>query len=316
MPLRFPGGTEARGSGDELVRNDSCALCRGLLGAPGAGAGWMKRLGLVAAGTACDQERRMVESFARTHGIPVRAFGVPRTLGENARGRYRAQLARLASTLESLAGARLDPTRLREEAARHRESRRRLRALGGRLPFGEFLGLVEDCLFLGARRALALLDETVDPEGRKPSVRLLLAGSCLDRSEAAELDAVLEPAGAGIVDDVTAFPAGWLDLEVPADGDALEALADAHFAQPDPGRRPNDAWLAHLGRRAKSARADAVLFRFVRFCDTNAAEQLRVKEALAPLPVFFLEEDASSGADARRRTRLEAALEALSCRRA
>ena len=312
--LAFPVSAEGAAPGEAWARSDSCPLCRAALSPPPAGEGWIRRLGLVIAGTACDQQRRMLEAFGRCHQVPVFSFGVPRTCSENARRRYFGQLERLVGELEGRFGVRLEPEELRAAAETHRRLRARLLRLRPGLSFARFAGLVADCLFLGAGRALELLGAAEPPAARPPEVRLLLAGSCLGREDAALLAEALAPLGADFVADATASLAGPLEVEVPAGAGDLAALAAAYFDQPDIARRPNDAYYAWLRRKAASARADGAVFRFLKFCDLNAAEQLRVRDALAPLPVVFLDEEGGAGEAARRRTRLEALLEGVRCR--
>jgi len=314
--VAFPTSAGAMRRGDDLVRTDSCRLCRAMLGAPEDEAPWVRRLGLLAAGSACDQQRRMIESFGRLGAVEVFAFGVPRTTGENARQRYGEQLDRLARVLEAKSGVRLQENSLRAAVDGYRRLRARLREFRPRLPFAEFVGLVADGFFLGPERALPLLESAGTGGRREPPVRLLLAGSCLGRSDARQLAEALPAGEADFVDDATGTVAGVLETEVPSGTKGLAGVATAYFGQAEIARRPNDAYYAHLLRKAAEVRADAVVFRFVKFCDVNAAEALRVKAALAPRPVLFLDEEPGGGAQARRRTRIEALLEGLRCRRA
>jgi benzoyl-CoA reductase/2-hydroxyglutaryl-CoA dehydratase subunit BcrC/BadD/HgdB len=314
--LTFSAGPAALREGEAFARTDSCPLCRAALGGLLGTEAWVRRLGLVIAGTACDQQRRMLEALGRYHQIPVFAFGVPRTCSANARRRYGEGLERLVRELEGRFGVRLEPDRLRAAVESHRRLRARLLRLRPSLGFGRFAELAADCLFLGAARAPELLDGADPPAADPPETRLLLAGSCLGREDAAFLAEALAASGADFVDDATGLLAGRLEVEVPSGTADVATLAAAYFDQPDIARRPNDAYYSWLKRKAVSSRADGVVFRFLKFCDLNAAERLRVREALAPLPVVFLDEEGGPGEAARRRTRLEALLESIRCPRA
>ena len=305
--LMTSGATRANAQeGEALVRADSCALCRSFLGAG--------RTGLLAAGSACDQQRRTLEIFGRRGG-DVLSFGVPRTASHNARERYIDAVLRLAGEVGRRLGTALQPETLRTEAARYAAMRARLKALRPRLSFSGFLQLTSDCFLLGAERALAILDDARLPERPGPAARLFLAGSCLAREDASFVE-ILDPLEADIVDDLAAFPGAMLDVSVPIDADDAREVIAAYFDQPDIGRRPNDDYYDHLRRRVAESGAHGVIFRHLRFCDLNAGEKMRVKEALAPLPVLFLDDEHVSEAEARTRTRLEALLEGILCRQA
>jgi benzoyl-CoA reductase/2-hydroxyglutaryl-CoA dehydratase subunit BcrC/BadD/HgdB len=318
--LSFAADGAALQAGGAFARPDSCPFCRTVLG----GLTRAGRPGFVIAGTACDQERRMLEALGRWSGLRVLAFSVPRTTGDNALRRYQEQVAAIMRQLEIEFGVRLQPGALRAAVADYRQLRARLAEWRPVLGFAEFTRLVADGFFMGPARALAALNSV--GAGFKPApatlaappagLRIVLAGSCLLRNDADALEAALRPAGAEIVDDVMALPSGLLEVEAPADDDRPAAVAAAWFRRPDIGCRPNDAWHAKLKRKVQAARADAVIFRVLKFCDANAAEQLRVREALAPVPVLFLDEEPGDGAAARRRTRLEALLETVLCRKA
>ncbi|MHC4914889.1 MAG: 2-hydroxyacyl-CoA dehydratase family protein [Planctomycetota bacterium] len=315
-PILFGAVSDPAGAlrAEEFVGADSCSLCRSLAGAAPGGESWLSRLRVLVLASACDQQRRAAEAFARRHSLPVVAFALPRTASDNAFRRYLEQLARAAAVLGEMAGGELRPESLAAATAAWRRLRARLRALRSGMRFSVFARLAADCFALGPERALDLLPDEDLPAREGPGARLFLVGSCLGTEDAVRFGEDVEALGADVVGDAVPGIAGLLDPAVPEGGDDLEGLARAFFALPGFGRRPNDDWFERVKRGASAVRAEGLVVRCQRFCDLLSAERLRLAAAVAPLPMVFLDEETGSDAPARRRTRLGALLEKLSCR--
>jgi benzoyl-CoA reductase/2-hydroxyglutaryl-CoA dehydratase subunit BcrC/BadD/HgdB len=314
LVLTFGGSPQAMQLGEKYVRADACPFCRSQVGAA-EGAPWLERMAMLVAFAACDQEGRMLETLHRFLGLEVLVAGVPRTRGPNALARYREDLEGLRRRLEERFGVGLEPARLAAAVEKMRQLRAGLLARRDALSFADFAELVQGCLVLGAEEALEFL-EGVDP-GVRPArpIRLLLAGSCVARDDLV-FARELEELETEIVADLTRLVHGLLAREIPEGASTLAELAEAYFHQPDMGARPNDGYYAALARAVETVAVDGVLFRCLKFCDIHSGERRRVKEALAPLPVLFLDDEYDAAARPRRRTRLESFVEMIRCRKA
>jgi benzoyl-CoA reductase/2-hydroxyglutaryl-CoA dehydratase subunit BcrC/BadD/HgdB len=313
--LTFGGSPSRMHEGEEYVRADACPLCRSRIGEGAAGAHRLGDLPLLVGLARCDQERRMFETLDRLLGLPVLCSVAPRTRSENAFDRYVEEVQHLVLELEFRFGTRFRQEALPAAIARVSRLRRRLRRWRGRLGFPDFATLAHGSLALGAEEAFELLDELEPPEPPAPSVRLLLAGSCVARDDLV-FARDLERLGAEIVEDATAYLGVVLDLEVPPSAASVRDVAWSYFHQPDVAARPNDAYYDALRRKVESTAPDGVLYRALKFCDVCAGEQVRVREAVAPVPVLVLDDEYDASARPRRLTRLEAFMEMIRCRTA
>jgi hypothetical protein len=223
----------------------------------------------------------------------------------------------MTGELEALAGRRLEPAALGQSVRAYAELRGVLGGLRARMEFPEFLRTTCDAFFLGPARALPALRGARLPERPEPAVRVLLAGSCLGRADADGLEGLAVP-GAEIVADLAPVPGGLLGIRPLGGAASVRALAEALLDSPEIGRRPNDAWHLALREAAVAARAGALVFRSLRFCDACSSERLRVKAGMAPLPVTLIDDEggAGEGAGGRGRSRLGALSEGVRCRRA
>lgn len=313
--LTFGGSPGAMQAGERFVRSDACPFCRSQAGEVES-APWLKKLGLIVSFSACDQERRMLETLVEFHGLEVLQAAAPRTRTENALGRYVEDLEHLHAEITYRFGVRLTPAGLREGVGRVRSLKARLRALRSRLPFADFATLAYGCFLVGVDRARNWLDELEVERFAPPAIRLLLAGSCVARDDLVFARELAAHHDADIVGDRTRLLGGVLDLEVPEEAETLEQVASAYFHQCDIGARPNEAYYAALKREVAAAGVDGVLFRCLKFCDVNSGEQRRIREALAPIPVLFLDDEYDAAARPRRETRVGAFMEMLRCRKA
>ncbi|MBN2490007.1 MAG: 2-hydroxyacyl-CoA dehydratase [Planctomycetes bacterium] len=315
LVLSFGGSPQAMQLGEKYVRADACPFCRSQVGVAEA-APWLGRVAFLAAFSACDQENRMLETCGRFLDLEIQVAGAPRTRSPNALARYREDLERLRCRLEERFEAALETARLAGAVAKMRRLRARLRARRADLEFADFAELVQGCLMLGVDPALEFLAslEPKAPPAARP-LRLFLAGSCVARDDLVFARELAE-LGAEIVGDLTRLVGGLLACDVPEGTSTLAALAEAYFHQPDMGARPNDGYYAALAQAVEAVRVDGVLLRCLKFCDIHSGERRRVKEALEPLPVLFLDDEYDAAARPRRRTRLESFVEMIRCRKA
>ena len=333
--LTAGGSPGAMQDAEPFVRADACPLVRSQVGLAGSAvAGW-ERLALIVAFAACDQEMRMLETLRHYRGVNAVVAATPRTRSPNAWQRYRDDLAHLVAEISHRFETRLESAALARAVSRVRELRTALRGWRPRLEFADFALLVQGCFQLGVDPALAFLAElethsaapvppalSSPPAGPGPRapVRLLLTGSCV-ASDDLVFVRELARLGADVVEDTTRLVGGLLDVEVPPAPGATEAVsldrvARAYFFQPDIAARPNDAFYEALAAKLARAPVDGVIHRCLKFCDVHAGEQRRIREALAPRPVLFLDDEYDAAARPRRRTRVEAFLEMIRCRTA
>jgi benzoyl-CoA reductase/2-hydroxyglutaryl-CoA dehydratase subunit BcrC/BadD/HgdB len=289
---------------------DACPLCRSRLGDAIRNRELLSRYPTILHVHACEQDGRAAECLAEETGIEILSVALPRTRSDNARQRFAGEIENLAARVAHRHGVSSDPARLPGAVERVERLRQRLRALRRTLPFADFAERFFEILAAG-------VDGTHDMPPAPPSgdaLPLLLVGSCTSRNDLV-FARDLADAGADIVDDLTPSIGGFLGTRIPPGTSSWEALASAWFDRPDVAARPNDAWHDWIRARIEATRPAGVLFRALRFCDVHSGEQVRVREAVAPLPFLFLDDEFDVSVRPRRRTRIEAFLEMIRCRK-
>ncbi len=161
-----------------------------------------------------------------------------------------------------------------------------------------------------AEEALAALAEEKgeDPDGP----RLALWGGTYENR--AILD-IIENTGARIVADMLDTMSYDFQGRVETEGDPLDALARHYFDRPvdatkyREGEKKDDRLMAMV----RDAKADGVIFTFIKFCEPNAFEYPHLKRRLEKegVPHFHFETDLWEDGSGQSATRLEAFIEML-----
>lgn len=290
---------------------DACTYLLADIGASLEGRSGLDRFGLedlpAPAVLACNtnQCREVMEWFgfhARRTGAPLVAIRTPRPLddpGGPVAGYLMDQWRGAVAALESVAGCRLDPGRLREtvgwagEASRRWEAFLRLnQGTGARHGFGDDLVLMAPLVVLrgtpeAAEFYLDLLDEASSFPDRPLRKRIFWEGMPV-WGKLRFFEDYFHQRGAGVV--ASTYCLSWaFDLDPTA---PLESLARAYaslFVCRD------EAWKeAWLEREAAAFGADLLLFHEAKTCHTNTNTRFRMPERLEErtgMPVLVVNGD-------------------------
>ncbi|MCU0724961.1 MAG: 2-hydroxyacyl-CoA dehydratase family protein [Planctomycetes bacterium] len=326
IPFRLlaAGDADAELRALAALGRDACGTCRGLLGAAMVA---HPPVTCLAAGTACDRMRRMLEAFGST-GLPVFTVAVPRVRGISGQRKALAQELRLfAGELSVRTGVPATPERLAAAIRRGNAARRILREADGlrrlvppRATGTEYFDLVrahgllpvEDFLALAA----AVPGELAAREPPSPDpVRVLLTGPTLLDGRRDAL-AILEAGGRAVaVADVTDSGTLASGEDVPEDGDPFLGLATHLLAHPVLAAplRPSRAFRERFAGTLRASGAEGVLFRGVPFCRPFNSEVPALR-LLSTVPFLEIREEGAA-ASGQTRTRIEAFVEMLLARR-
>ncbi len=149
--------------------------------------------------------------------------------------------------------------------------------------------------------------QTTIPPGRVP---IAITGGPLLPS-ANGLVSEIERAGGVVVLDAT--ESGKMSMPARFDrrrlqDEPFQVMAEAYFAIPDIGRRPNSQYYSFIERELSAHDVSGLIIQRHTWCDLWHAEVQRLKE-WAPIPVLDL--DGGHSADARSKTRIQAFMEML-----
>jgi benzoyl-CoA reductase/2-hydroxyglutaryl-CoA dehydratase subunit BcrC/BadD/HgdB len=323
LPHPLCGTPEAVGPADAYLQSCSCELVRNLFDR--ALAGKYAHLDLLLLGNTCDITRKLVDVW---NGFIPGARAVlcnhPQKLRNPESRDYAVEeLKRTAAAIARVAGADVDPGRLRESIAVTNTTRRLLRDLfalraedGQRFSAAEALDVVMGASVLPKPEVNALLARLlgevrrIDPVA-KPGPRILVSGSQLDSPVL--LNMIEEEGGVVVAEDLcTSTRYFW--HPVPAADDPYEAL----FRQFD--ERPICACLHPIGARfdflselVDAFRAEAVVYFNIKYCHPFLYEAPIFKQRLEArgVPSIVLEVGHDLSGHGQLRTRLQAFIEML-----
>ena len=323
--IRYNGsGIEA--SGSRYLRSDACSFCRMCLGDfPPEG---FPEPDIIIGASPCDQMRRTMELFKRTHGVKVILLHVPRTVGKSSTVNfYRDELERLGNAIARQTGVPDWQKRLPPLVQRRRDLYKRLSDLDSarqddppgltglealmlsnaawEMPVDVFQEMVE-----AVERAL---NERQSPYSQGV-MRLLLMGSCYP---AGDYDIVnyIENSGAAIVTDTLCSGIRHLHYNCRDDQDPLMGLAECHLQNGScPALKPNDRMYSELVRLSTLHNIDAAILLTLKFCHPWEFEIVRLRHTL-DVPIMEVDRDLSMSSEGQWKTRIGAFLETLSLKR-
>lgn len=182
----------------------------------------------------------------------------------------------------------------------------------------DLLALTKGSMVMDRHEALDLLAELVkgleqrkgfSDSGKK---RIVLAGGLCNMPDIFE---AIEGAGGVVIDDDICTGSRYVDGRVDLEGDIFKALADRYMRRTVCPAKHVGLYTRgeHLIEQAKRARADGVVFVYLKFCDPHAFDYPYIKEMLDKegIPNLLLELEDSSSAEGQFRTRCEAFVEML-----
>jgi len=246
---------------------------------------------------------------------------------------FRSELETFKRSLEAFTGSEITPQRLRQAIELHNENRAMLRKLcelrredppllsgtemtqiviaGMTIPLEEYRELLK-----------SVLDEVINRRERpaRRAARILIYGAEIDDTAFIEL---VEESGANVVIDDHCMGTRhyWHDVEM--NSDPLDAIAARYLERipcPRTYRKTPGSHQADLENRfgylrdfARDFNVNGVIMYVIRFCDTHEIDAPDVRDYLQGLglPVLHLEEDYSTAAMERLKTRVQAFTEMI-----
>ena len=323
LPHPLYGTPEAVGPADAYLQACSCELVRNLFDR--ALAGKYGYLDLLLLGNTCDITRKLVDVW---NGFIPGARAVlcnhPQKLhNEASRDFTLEELRRTAAAVARVAGADIDPDRLRQSIQLTNTTRGLLRDLfalraadGQRFSAAEALDVVMGTSVLPKAEANALLARLLDEVRRidpvaKPGPRILVSGSQLDSPVL--LNMIEEEGGVVVAEDLCTS-ARYFWHPVPAADDPLEALYRQFDRRPICAcLHPTEARFEFLAELVDTFRVEAVVYLNIKYCHPFLYEAPIFKKRLAArgIPSMVLEVGHDLSGHGQLRTRLQAFIEML-----
>ncbi len=279
--------------------------------------------------TICDSARNLC--FVSKRNFPEKYWDfihLPQNAGSPAAVDFLEQeYRRILLQLESLAGRKADDDALRGAIRLYNHNRELLRDLYAlrerhpeRLRTWELYSLLRAGCFLpvethNAGLEAALAELRAGAAKPRDSIRILIEGSFCEQPPL-DLIRLIEEAGCYIVDDDFILGRRWFTQDVPSEGDPIRALAESYLnrsvyssVRHDP-RHPRPRALVE---KARSRRADAVLFLIAKFCEPAYFDYVLFKQAVeaAGIPHLLLEFEEKAFTFERSRTEVETFVESL-----
>jgi benzoyl-CoA reductase subunit C len=239
----------------------------------------------------------------------------------------RTEYERLRDSLQDIGGRRIDADDLRDSIKlynRNRELIRQLYDWRDKNPHlirtSELYALVRAGNFLPVEDHSRMLLSTIEGlparSGKvRDSIRVVVEGSFCEQPPL-DLIRLMEEAGCYIIDDDFNLGRRWFYEDVPADGDPLAALAESYLDRSvyssvrHDSRKPR---FRGLVEKARSRRADAVIFLIAKFCEPAEFDYVLFKRELERegIPHLLLEFEEKSFTFERLRTEVETFVESM-----
>ncbi len=284
---------------------------------------------LIVAETTCDGKKKMYELLAESRALHV--LELPQKPGDpDAAAHWRAEVGKLARTLEERFETEITRERLREAVRlmnRDRSLHRRLARLmrRDRPPLTGRHLLCFQTLVAGIPEDHAAMEAFLaEHEGREPEetgggapVRVLLTGVPLPHGAERVLDLIEE--GGGLVvcmENCTGLKPILEDVDDEAP-DLLQAVADKYFHLPCSVMTRNETRLSLLEELAREYRAECIIELVWQACLTYDVESVHVRRLAERmgLPYLMIQTDYSPADSARIAVRVEALFETVESRR-
>jgi benzoyl-CoA reductase subunit C len=291
--------------------------------------GRLKLLDAALFSSICDVARNLASVFARNFpDLHVAYLHLPQNMTSPAAIDYTAsEYRRLARSLEAALGTTISEAALARSLEMYNRWRNRLRDLYGfRRESPHLLSAVELARVLRAGTLMpieahlplleGLLAALPSRSGRpRDRLRVLVESAFCEQPPLALLE-LLEEAGCAIVDDDLITGWRWFVEDVPAAGDPWRSLAESYVTRSTyssvrhDGPRPRSAGLI---RKAREARADAVIFLPAKFCEPALFDYVLYRQALERegIPHLVIEFEEKMWTFERTRNEVETFVESL-----
>jgi len=333
IPVGLCAGAEfSVADSDGLIPRNTCPLIRASLGFKvSRTCPYIQASNFVVGETTCDGKKKMFEVMAEHH--PTYIMEVPQKKTDASRELFISEVKAFVGKMESESGRKIGPEGL-SEATRKLEAKkaamRRLHEARKADPTpisGLDALLVSQISFYDdIDRFTAKVNELADEvESRaakgqgvfpKSTPRILFAGTPIPLPDW-KLHSIVEASGAVIVGEESCVGSRYYSTTTPASDGTLDgqlrAISDRLLGTHCACFTPNTERVGDIVEMARQYKADGVIHYALAFCQTYAAEAMKVEKALKAegIPIISLESDFSGNDVAQLQTRVQAFVEMI-----
>jgi len=328
IPVGLCAGADfAVADSDGLIPRNTCPLIRASLGFKmNRTCPYIQCSDFVVGETTCDGKKKMFEVLAQYH--PTYVMEVPQTGTPAARGLFVSEVRAFVDKMECVSGHRIDAAALSAATARVEAKKSALRRLHNArkadpTPISGLDALLvsQISFYDDIDRFTAKVNELADElESRavsaKPKPRILFAGTPLPLPDW-KLHSIVESVGGTIVCEESCVGSRYYSTTTPANDGSLDgqlaAISDRLLGTHCACFTPNSERIDDIVNLARDYEADGVIHYSLAFCQTYAAESMKVEKALKDvgIPVLSLESDFSANDAAQLQTRVGAFVEMI-----
>lgn len=319
-----------------LIPPNTCPLIRSSLGfKTSRTCPYIQSSDLIVGETTCDGKKKMYETLSQLH--PTYVMEVPQKKNDAAEKHFVSEIAAFRDKIESVAGTTINAESLsaatkKLEAKKMALSRLHAARAADPVPISGLDALLVsqisfyDDIDRFTQQVNSLADElearVATGTGVYPAKRprILYAGTPLPLPDW-KIHSIVESAGAVIVGEESCVGSRYYTTTTPSSDDTLdgqlEAISRRLLSTHCACFTPNDERVEDVSQMALDLNADGVIHYALAFCQTYAAEALRVEKALGErgVPVLSIESDFSPNDAAQLDTRVQAFVEMLTQRR-
>lgn len=309
---------------DQHMESNTCPWVRNCFNMALEGRyGWLDGLTLA---HSCDAVQ-MVYGLWKYYASPsfTHYVNVAHTLTPATRQFYREELVLFQNALQRFTGNEVTPAKLQQAIDAYDEMRALVRgvyqtrkskppAISG----SEMTHVLLAISSIPVTEAISLLKDVKAEIAARPlqgsaRPRFMVHGSIIDNAWFVEL---LENAGADVVLDDTCIGTRSFWHQTKRSGDPLEDLVEAWFDGflcPRTYRGTERSRFDYMVKMARDYSVDGIVMHMLRFCDPHMCDLPDARDHLeqAGLPVLALEDDYTTSADARIKTRIQAFMEMI-----
>lgn len=320
---------------DGLIPRNTCPLIKASLGFKLSGTcPYIQSSDFMVGETTCDGKKKMYEILAEHH--PIYVMEVPQKKSDAAAKLFYSEVQAFKDKMEQEAGTKINSNNLRDATRKLEAKKQVLRRLhsarrANLVPISGLDALLVSQIafyddidrFTAKTAELAEeLEGRVDRgEGVYPSSkpRILYAGTPIPFPDW-KLYNIVEAAGGVIVGEESCIGSRYYSTTTPSSDGTIDsqvkAISERLLQTNCACFTPNDERIDDIIEMAHATKADGVIHYSLSFCQTYAAEAMKVEKALQGegIPVISLESDFSANDNAQLSTRIQAFIEMLASR--
>ncbi|MDO8684878.1 MAG: double-cubane-cluster-containing anaerobic reductase [Armatimonadota bacterium] len=318
-----------------LIPRNTCPLIRATLGFKMSRVcPYMQMSNFLVGETTCDGKKKMYEVLNEYH--PTYVMEVPQKKTQAARNLFLSEITAFKDKMEAESGKKITAEGLAAATSKVEAKKQALRRLHGiraadpvpisgrdallasQISFYDdidrFTAKVNE--LAGELESRAERGEGVFPKG---TPRILLVGTPIPFPDW-KIHTIVESAGGVIIGEESCVGSRYYSTTTPSNDGALDgqlqAIADRHLGTHCACFTPNEERVGDIIEMAKALNADGVINYSLAFCQTYAAEAVKMEKALAKegIPTISLESDFSMNDQGQLSTRVQAFIEMISSR--